>query len=55
MKKFILGVVSTLGAIGVGKLVYEKGRKDQAKELYNDFSNIQKGMMFREDNEGKES
>ena len=48
MKKFILGVVSSFGAIGIGKLIYNKGRRDQARELKNDFEQIQKGMMFGE-------
>ena len=34
MKKFVLGVVSTLGAIVIGKKIYNKGRRDEAKETY---------------------
>ena len=48
MKKFILGVVSTLGAIGVGKIVYNKGRKDQARDLKESFDNVQKGIIIGE-------
>ena len=48
MKKFILGVMSTLGALGVGKIVYEKGRKDQAKDLKEGLDNISIGMTIGE-------
>lgn len=48
MKKFVLGVVSTLGAIGVGKIVYEKGRKDGVKEIHEAFSNVEKGIAIGE-------
>lgn len=54
MKKFILGLLSGLGVLGVGKIVYEKGRHDQAKDLRRDFDNILKGIEMKNE-EKKES
>lgn len=56
MKKFILGVLSGLGAVGVGKLVYEKGRRDQSRDLKHSFEQLSIGIKMGEDlNNSEES
>ena len=51
MKKFILGVVSSLGTIGLGKLIYDKGRKDGMKHIKSCFDNMLVGIsMIEKDN-----
>ena len=48
MKKFMLGVITTLGALGIGKTIYNKGRKDEAKELKKSYDQLEIGMKLGE-------
>ena len=48
MKKFMAGIAATLCTIGIGKLVYDKGRKDGVKEIHEAFSNVEKGIAIGE-------
>lgn len=60
MNKLMLGIIAGLSTISIlvlgGKIIYKKGRRDQAKELKHNFEILQMGidMGYKEKTEETE-
>ena len=44
MKKFVCGVISGLGLVGIGKLIYNKGHRDGIEHCKEDIDIFNEGM-----------
>lgn len=59
MNKLMLGIIAGLSTISIliigGKLIYKKGRRDQAKELKHNFEILQIGMDMGYNEKTKET
>lgn len=55
MQKFILGVISTLGVLGMSKMSYNKGRRDEAKQTCEYLDTAMKGVKIGRESKTKES
>jgi len=44
MKQFVLGVVSGLSLVGIGKLIYNKGHRDGIAKCKEDIDIFNEGM-----------